>query len=127
MTAYDPQAMERTQEVFPDIEYGQDPYEVAREADALLILTPWKEFRELNWKRVGNLMARPLIIDGRNLLDPSAMWQLGFEIYSVGRPDSGVPTHPVQHPAVNVLATGPRESVPVPMDSMMSFYETQEA
>jgi UDPglucose 6-dehydrogenase len=126
VSAYDPQAMERTKAVFPDIKYARDPYEMARGAEALLILTPWIEFRELNWNRVGSLMARPLIIDGRNLLDSSAMRQLGFEIYSVGRPDSGVPIHPVQHSGVNVLATEPREAVPVPMDSMTSLYDTQE-
>ena len=126
VSAYDPQAMERTQEVFPGIQCAHDPYEVARDADALLILTPWKEFRELNWNRVGNLMARPLIIDGRNLLDPSAMAQLGFEIYSIGRPDLGAPIRPIQHSDVNVLATAPREAVAVPVDWMMSFYDTQE-
>jgi UDPglucose 6-dehydrogenase len=109
ITAYDPQAMERTQEVFPDIEYGQDPYEAAREAEALLILTPWKEFRELNWKRVGNLMARPLIIDGRNLLAPSEMKELGFEIHSVGRPDLGAPVRPAHRSEVGIPAT-PREA-----------------
>jgi UDPglucose 6-dehydrogenase len=127
ISAYDPQAMQRMQEVFPDIDYGHDPYEVARDAEALLILTPWKEFSGLNWNRVRNLMARPLIIDGRNLLDPSAMSRLGFEIYSVGRPDVGVPVQPVQHPEVDVLATEPREAVPVPVDSVMSFYDAQEA
>jgi len=110
VTAYDPQAMERTQEVFPDVEYARDPHEVARDAEALLILTPWKEFRELNWKRIANLMTRRLIIDGRNLLVPSTMRQLDFEIYSVGRPDLGAPLDPEQHSEVSVLASGPREA-----------------
>ncbi len=84
--AYDPEAMGRTRAVYPDLQYGKDAYEVARGADALLIVTEWEEFRNLNWKRVHNLMARPLVIDGRNLLDPAAMRSLGFEYYSMGRP-----------------------------------------
>jgi UDPglucose 6-dehydrogenase len=126
VTAYDPQAMGGTQEVFPDITYARDPYEVACDAEALLILTPWEEFRELNWSRVGNLMARPLIIDGRNLLVPSAMRELGFEIYSVGRPDLGVPVHLEQKTDVSVVAPGPREAVPLQVDSIISFYDAQE-
>jgi UDPglucose 6-dehydrogenase len=110
VTAYDPQAMERAQAVLPDIEYGRDPYEAVQDAEALLILTPWNEFRELNWNRVGNLMARPLIIDGRNLLAPSVMKQLGFEIHSVGRPDLGAPIHSEKHSDVSVMASEPREA-----------------
>lgn len=84
--AYDPEAMERTRAVYPDLHYGRDAYEVAKDADALLIVTDWEEFRSLDWKRVHDLMARPLVIDGRNLLDPATMRNLGFEYYSMGRP-----------------------------------------
>lgn len=83
--ACDPQAMERTRAIFPQIGYGRDPYEVARDADALLIVTEWEEFRQLDWQRIRGLMARPLVIDGRNLLDPAAMKELGFEYYGFGR------------------------------------------
>lgn len=126
LSAYDPQAMERTKEVFPDIKYACDPYEMARGAEALLILTPWEEFRELDWNYVRHLVARPLIIDGRNLLVPSAMRELGFEIYSVGRPDLGAPVHPEQHFDGSVVGPRPREAVPPPLESMISFYDTQE-
>jgi len=84
--AYDPQAMERTRAVFPDLQFGADAYEVADDADALLIVTDWQEFRTLDWGRIRERMARPLVIDGRNLLDPATMRNLGFEYYSMGRP-----------------------------------------
>ena len=85
--ACDPEAMEKTRANFPQIEYDRDPYQVAQDADALLILTEWEEFRQLDWKRVRDVMARPLVIDGRNLLDPAAMKALGFEYHSFGRPE----------------------------------------
>ncbi len=84
--AYDPQAMERTRALFPDLPFGADAYEVACDADALLIVTDWPEFRTLDWNRIRDRMARPLVIDGRNLLDPPTMRNLGFEYYSMGRP-----------------------------------------
>jgi UDPglucose 6-dehydrogenase len=84
--ACDPQAMEKTRAIFPQIRYSRDSYEVARDADALLILTEWEEFRQLDWERIYGLMARPLVIDGRNLLEPEMMKELGFEYDSFGRP-----------------------------------------
>jgi UDPglucose 6-dehydrogenase len=85
--ACDPEAMERTRAAFPDLMYSRDPYEVAKDADMLLIVTEWEEFRSLDWKRIRNAMARPLVLDGRNLLDPARMKDLGFEYHSIGRPD----------------------------------------
>jgi len=86
--ASDPQAMEKARAILPDVEYVRDPYEVAKNADALLITTEWEEFRRMDWKRIRDVMARPLVLDGRNLLDPVQMKALGFEYYSVGRPDA---------------------------------------
>ncbi len=85
--AYDPEGMEKTRAMFPKVAYGADAYEVAKDADALLILTEWKEFAALDWKRIHSSMARPLLVDGRNLLDPATMKALGFEYHSIGRPD----------------------------------------
>ncbi len=85
--ATDPEAMERARAVFPDLIYSADPYEVARGADALLILTEWDQYRRLDWKRIHNEMARPLVVDGRNMLRPADMSALGFEYLSFGRPD----------------------------------------
>jgi UDPglucose 6-dehydrogenase len=85
--ATDPEAMERARHMLPNLKCCEDPYEVARGADALLVLTEWDEFRRLDWKRVHKEMARPLIIDGRNMLRPAEMRDLGFEYESFGRPD----------------------------------------
>jgi UDPglucose 6-dehydrogenase len=86
--ATDPEAMERARAVFPNIRYSADPYEVARGSDALLVLTEWEQFRRLDWKRVREDMARPLVIDARNMLRPAEMKELGFEYMSFGRPDT---------------------------------------
>jgi UDPglucose 6-dehydrogenase len=85
--AYDPQAMKKTQAQFPTVNYCSDAYEVASGADAVLLLTEWPEFRELDWARIRDAMLRPLVLDGRNLLDPAKMRELGFEYHSIGRPD----------------------------------------
>jgi len=85
--AYDPQAMEKARATLPQIEYAKSPYDAATDAEALLIATEWDEFRKLDWPRVRDVMARPLIIDGRNLLSPREMKSLGFEYRSFGRPD----------------------------------------
>jgi UDPglucose 6-dehydrogenase len=84
--AYDQEAMDKASAIFPQVRYFQEPYEVARDADALLILTEWDEFRQLDWERIYGMMARPLVIDGRNLLEPTVMRERGFEYYSFGRP-----------------------------------------
>ncbi len=85
--AFDPEAMEKARAVLPQIEYAKSAYEAAENAEALLIATEWNEFRKLDWARVRDAMARPLIIDGRNLLSPREMKKLGFEYRSFGRPD----------------------------------------
>src|SRR5207253_75039 len=84
--AYDQEAMDKTSAIFPQVEFCREPDHVARDADALLILTEWPEFRQLDWKRVYDAMSRPLIVDGRNLLDPATMTELGFEYHGFGRP-----------------------------------------
>ena len=85
--AYDPQALARVQAECPQLTTAGNPYEAAEGADALLIATEWNDFRKLDWKRLRDVMARPLVFDGRNLLDPGNMQALGFEYHSVGRPD----------------------------------------
>lgn len=86
VSAYDPAAMEKTRAVFPEIRYGRDPYDVAEDADALMIVTEWGQFKALDWQRLSRSMARPLLLDGRNLLDPATMKGFGFEYHSMGRP-----------------------------------------
>ncbi len=55
-------------------------------ADAVLLLTEWPEFRTLPWGQLKDRMKQPIIMDGRNILDPKQMRQMGFTYYSVGRP-----------------------------------------
>ena len=85
--AYDPQAMERARATLPQIEYANSAYEAATDAEAVLVATEWDEFRKLDWARIRDVMARPLIIDGRNLLSPGEIRKLGFEYRAFGRPD----------------------------------------
>jgi len=83
--AYDPIAIENTKQVFPQITYCANAYEVATGVDALVIVTEWNEFKVLNFERLASLMARTLILDGRNLYDPERLRRLGFEYHSIGR------------------------------------------
>jgi UDPglucose 6-dehydrogenase len=87
VTAFDPQAISNAHSAYPNLVSCSDPYETAAKADALLLLTEWDEFRLLDWQRIHDTMARPLVLDGRNLLSPAHMKSLGFEYHSVGRPD----------------------------------------
>lgn len=85
ISAFDPQACEKIAERLPHLHCASDAYEAARGADALLIVTEWPEFRDLDWKRIHQRMARPLVLDGRNLLSAEEMGAIGFEYQSVGR------------------------------------------
>jgi UDPglucose 6-dehydrogenase len=95
VTAYDPAAMDRAREVVgSSIQFANSAYDAARGADALLILTEWEEFANLDLNRVRQELRYPIVIDGRNLYEPELMAAHGFTYYSVGRaaahPD-GVP------------------------------------
>src|SRR3984957_15461558 len=95
ITAYDPAAMERVREGFlSGLRFANSAYEAAHGADALLILTEWEEFANLDLDRLNRELKYPIVIDGRNLYDPEVMAAHGFTYYSVGRaachPD-GVP------------------------------------
>ena len=83
--ASDPEAISRTKPIFPQVVYHEDPYEALKQADAALVCTEWQIFRKLDWERAGQLMARRLVIDGRNLYSPKKMQELGFDYYSFGR------------------------------------------
>jgi UDPglucose 6-dehydrogenase len=83
--ATDPEGIERTRALFPQANYHSDPYEALRDAEAALVCTEWDAFRNLDWERGGKLMARRLVIDGRNLYSPKRMRAMGFEYYSFGR------------------------------------------
>ncbi len=82
---HDPQAMIRTRTVFPSLTYCDDPYQAAEAADALMIVTEWSAYRTLDWRRIEKSMSRPLILDGRNLLDGPTMVAMGFEYLGIGK------------------------------------------
>ncbi|HLZ70657.1 MAG TPA: UDP-glucose/GDP-mannose dehydrogenase family protein [Dehalococcoidia bacterium] len=84
--AYDPVALERARRELPDIELCADAYAGARDADALVLVTEWEEFRRLNFGTLRRLMRSPLVIDGRNLFEPTVMRQSGFTYAGIGRP-----------------------------------------
>jgi UDPglucose 6-dehydrogenase len=84
--AYDPVATEKAKVVLPDVKYCSDPYEAASGADAILIVTEWDEFRCVDWARLRRVVERPLIIDGRNMLNAKDMSSRGFEYIGVGQP-----------------------------------------
>lgn len=82
--AYDPVAVSEAKEIKPNIEYHEDPYKAVHHAEALLILTDWPEFRKLDWGKIKERMASPNLVDGKNLLEPRKMQELGFAYRGVG-------------------------------------------
>jgi UDPglucose 6-dehydrogenase len=86
VSAYDPEAMENIQAIYGDkISYGDDYYEVAANADALIIATEWSVFRTPDFEKLKELLKIPVIFDGRNLYDIDKMEGRGFEYFSIGR------------------------------------------
>jgi len=90
--AYDPQATEKARELLPMIKYSANPYEAAEGADAILIVTEWAAFGALDWGRLLSLVARPLLIDGRNMFDAEKVTSQGFHYVSIGRSRKGPAT-----------------------------------
>jgi UDPglucose 6-dehydrogenase len=83
--AFDPAAMEICRQLLPQVDYRSDPYDTARDADALVLLTEWNEFRNLELSRIKALMRRPVFLDLRNVYEPDRVKALGFEYEGVGR------------------------------------------
>ncbi len=83
--AYDPVAMDEAKHSLPDIEYAADEYDAIRDADALVIITEWNQFRALDMEKVKSLLKAPKIADLRNIYEPKDMRELGFEYVGVGR------------------------------------------
>src|SRR5439155_1150811 len=78
--------------------YVASVYDAAREADALVILTDWDEFRSLDFGRIRDAMHTPIVVDGRNLFEPPLMQAAGFEYYSLGRGDATLHQKPFREP-----------------------------
>jgi len=83
--AYDPQAIPKAKRELKNIRFCQNPYEVARNSDCLVIMTEWEEFRHLDLGRIKRLLRQPIIVDGRNIFQPKQMSKLGFIYKSIGR------------------------------------------
>jgi len=90
--AYDPVAMEESAKIMPYLEFATDSYDLAKDADAILVLTPWNEFKQLDMERIKNAMREPVLIDGRNLYEPDRMRAMGFTYRGVGRGYNGTKT-----------------------------------
>lgn len=86
VTAYDPEAMKECKRIMGDsIIYCNDMYEAVNGADALLLLTEWKEFRLPDWEAIGRSMNRKLVLDGRNIYDKEDLNEHGFEYHCIGK------------------------------------------
>jgi UDPglucose 6-dehydrogenase len=82
---YDPVAIENARKILKDVTFCRDPYGLAKGCDCLLLLTEWGEFRELDFKRIGQAMRQAMIFDGRNFLNREALEKFGFEYHGIGR------------------------------------------
>ncbi len=87
--AYDPVAMEVASGVMHGVDFCTGPYDVARDADALVILTEWNEFKHLDMIRIKELMNQPVLVDGRNIYDPEQLKEMGFKYRGFGRGYNG--------------------------------------
>jgi UDPglucose 6-dehydrogenase len=87
--AFDPVAMEIAAELMPEVEMASDPYSLASGCDALLVVTEWNEFKQLDLEQLRKLMRTPVILDGRNIYDPDAVQRLGFHYRGFGRGYNG--------------------------------------
>lgn len=88
VTAYDPKAMDEAKECYlkgnDSVSYVESKYEALKEADALILITEWKEFRQPDMEEIKNLLKNPVIFDGRNQYNKKMMRKLGIEYYQIG-------------------------------------------
>jgi UDPglucose 6-dehydrogenase len=105
--AYDPQAMEKAKDELPDITYCVSHYEAAQNADAILVLTEWNEFRNLDWNALARSVAHPLVIDGRNLYSPDEVTVHGFQYVCIGKELSSAHAAPVARADLALPAVSP--------------------
>ncbi|HEX2090430.1 MAG TPA: UDP-glucose/GDP-mannose dehydrogenase family protein [Actinomycetota bacterium] len=99
VVGYDPWAGENAKAELPGLELASDPYAAATSAHCLILCTEWDEFRTIDLDRLRDVMAYPLVVDGRNLFDPTDMRRAGFTYYPTGRP---------------AVVPDPADSMPVP-------------
>src|SRR5437870_4406359 len=97
LRVYDPAATRKLERLYPPddrLTYVESAFEAVQDAHALVILTDWEEFQSLDLGRVGSLMRSPIVVDGRNLFEPTQMQAAGFEYYSLGRGEATFRTEP---------------------------------
>ncbi|MBN1450980.1 MAG: UDP-glucose/GDP-mannose dehydrogenase family protein [Anaerolineales bacterium] len=87
--AYDPVAMNVARPILPAVEMFEDPYTMSDGCDALMVITEWNEFKQLDLEKTKRLLKSPVIFDGRNIYDPATMKKMGFEYRGMGRGFSG--------------------------------------
>jgi UDPglucose 6-dehydrogenase len=87
--AYDPEAQDNAKQLVEDVIFCDDPYQVAENADGLILITEWNEFKQLDMSRVKSLMQEPVLIDGRNIYDAKRMAEMGFTYRGMGRGYNG--------------------------------------
>ena len=85
VSAYDPESMENAKKYLSKVSFTATSYEALKEADALIILTEWDEFRSPDFEKMKKLMKQSIIIDGRNIYDPDEITKLGFNYVGIGR------------------------------------------
>lgn len=85
IVAFDPVAQENLLKLIPEVKFTERAADACDKADALVIITEWDEFKQTDLKKIKSLMKTPVIFDGRNIYEPEAMKELGFEYYSIGR------------------------------------------
>lgn len=83
--AYDPVAVEVARPILPAVDMFDEPYKMAQGCDALMVITEWNEFKQLDLEKVKSLLKSPVIFDGRNIYEPALMQELGFTYRAVGR------------------------------------------
>jgi UDPglucose 6-dehydrogenase len=84
---HDPEALDAARREFGDrVTYCEHNYDAVEGADALVIVTEWRQYRVPDFERLRSLLRSPVIIDGRNLFDPARMRSHGFIYFSIGRP-----------------------------------------
>jgi UDPglucose 6-dehydrogenase len=83
--AYDPVAMDEAAEHLPEVQLVSNPYEAAEGVDALIVITEWNEFINIDLERIHKIMNTPVVIDGRNIYEPEKMKRLGFKYRGIGR------------------------------------------
>ncbi len=86
VAAYDPVAADRARELLSDVEFADSAAAALDGADAAILVTEWPEFAELPWAELASTMSTPLVIDGRNFLDPAGLREAGFTYEGIGRP-----------------------------------------